>query len=69
MVDFVTQNGPIFHKIFKMFVVINQKLCSVVSMGREHHRYYKHTKARQNPRVDPKFLVDWTRNYPYLMYE
>ena len=29
MVDFVTQNGPIFHKIFKIFVVINQKLCNV----------------------------------------
>ena len=29
MVDFVTQNGPIFHKTFKIFVVINQKLCDV----------------------------------------
>ena len=29
MVDFITQNGLIFHKIFKMFVVINQKLCDV----------------------------------------
>ena len=29
MVDFVTQNGLIFHKIFKIFVVINQKLCDV----------------------------------------
>ena len=29
MVDFKTQNGPIFHKIFKIFVVINQKLCDV----------------------------------------
>ena len=29
MVDFITQNGPIFHKIFKVFVVINQKLCDV----------------------------------------
>ena len=29
MVDFATQNGPIFHKIFKIFVVINQKLCDV----------------------------------------
>ena len=29
MVDFITQNGPIFHKIFKIFVVINQKLCNV----------------------------------------
>ena len=26
MVDFITQNGLIFHKIFKIFVVINQKL-------------------------------------------
>ena len=29
MVDFITQNGPIFHKIFKIYVVINQKLCDV----------------------------------------
>ena len=29
MVDFITQNGTIFHKIFKIFVVINQKLCDV----------------------------------------
>jgi len=31
MVDFITQNGPIFHKIFKIFVVLNQKLCDVCS--------------------------------------
>ena len=29
MVDFATQNGLIFHKIFKILVVINQKLCDV----------------------------------------
>ena len=29
MVDFITQNELIFHKIFKIFVVINQKLCDV----------------------------------------
>ena len=29
MVDFATQNGLIFHKIFKIFVVINQKLWHV----------------------------------------
>ena len=28
-VDFVTQDEPIFHEIFKIFVVINQKLCGV----------------------------------------
>ena len=28
-VDIVTQNGPIFYEIFKIFVVINQKLCDV----------------------------------------
>ena len=33
-------------------------------MGGEHHRYYKHTKFHQNPRGDPKFLVDLTRNDP-----
>jgi len=33
-------------------------------MGGEHHRYYKHNKFRQNPRGDPKFLVDLTRNDP-----
>jgi len=34
-------------------------------MGGEYHRYYKHNKFRQNPRGDPKFLVDLTRNDPY----
>ena len=29
MVDFRTKKGSIFHKIFKIFVVINQKLCDV----------------------------------------
>ena len=33
-----------------------------VGMGGEHHRYYRYTKFRQNPRGDPKFLVDLT--YP-----
>ena len=28
-VDFVTQDGPFFHETFKIFVVINQKLCGV----------------------------------------
>ena len=37
---------------------------SKVGMGGEHHRYYKHTKFRQNLRDDPKFLVDLTRNDP-----
>ena len=35
-------------------------------MGGEHHRYYKHDKFRQNPRGDPKFLVDLTRNDPNM---
>jgi len=26
---YITQNGPIFNEIFKIFVVINQKLCVV----------------------------------------
>ena len=38
------------------------KLC----MSDKHHRYYKHTKFRQNPRGDPKFLVDLTWNDPYI---
>ena len=29
MVYFVIQNGPIFHKIFKIFVVMDQKLSDV----------------------------------------
>ena len=37
---------------------------SKVGIGGEHHRYYKHTKFRQNPRGDPKFLVDLTWNDP-----
>ena len=40
---------------------------SKVGMGGEHHRYYKHTKSRQNPRSDPKFLVDLTRNDPNII--
>ena len=31
MVDFVTHIRPIFYEIFKIFVVINQKLCGVWS--------------------------------------
>ena len=34
-------------------------------MSDKHHRYYKHTKFHQNPRSDPKFLVDLTWNDPY----
>jgi len=33
-------------------------------MGGKTHRYYKHTKFRQNLRGDPKFLVDLTWNDP-----
>jgi len=36
-------------------------------IGGEHHRYYKHTKFRQNLRGDPKFLVDLTQNDPHLI--
>jgi len=66
---FCNSKWTIFHKIFKIFVVINQKLCDVamwskVGIGGEHHRYNKHNKFRQNPRGDPKFLVDLTRNDP-----
>jgi len=32
MVDIVTQNGPIFYRIFNIFVVINQKLCDVCGL-------------------------------------
>ena len=35
-----------------------------ICMSDKHHRYYKHTKFHQNPRGDPKFLVDLTRNDP-----
>ena len=35
-------------------------------MSDKHHRYYKHTKFHQNPRGDPKFLVDLTWNDPYV---
>jgi len=35
-------------------------------MGDKTHRYYKHTKFHQNPRGDPKFLVDLTWNDPFL---
>ena len=35
-----------------------------ICMSDKHHRYYKHTKFHQNPRGDPKFLVDLTWNDP-----
>ena len=35
-----------------------------ICMSDKHHRYYKHTKFRKNPRGDPKFLVDLTWNDP-----
>ena len=37
-----------------------------ICLGDKTHRYYKHTKFRQNPRGDPKFLVDLTWNNPYV---
>ena len=37
-----------------------------ICMSDKHHRYYKHTKFRQNPRGDPKFLVDLTWNDPIM---
>ena len=43
---------------------IELKIC----MSDKHHRYYKH-KFRQNPRGDPKFLVDLTRNDPHATGE
>ena len=64
MVDFIIQNGPIFHKIFKIFVVINQKLCDVCSqklvlvvstIGTT--KYYKHTKFRQIREVTQNSLL------------
>ena len=39
-----------------------------ICMSDKHHRYYKHTKFRQNPRGDPKFLVDLTQNDPYAFF-
>ena len=41
-----------------------RRMWSNIGMGGEHHRYYKLNKFRQNPRGDPKFLVDLTRNDP-----
>ena len=67
MVDFITQNGPIFHKIFKIFVVINQKLCDVCGQKLAWVVSTIGTKFRQNPRGDPKFLVDLTWNDPYVI--
>ena len=44
----------------------NHVLCMElkICMGGEHHKYYKHTKFRQNLRGDPKFLVELTLNDP-----
>ena len=35
-----------------------------ICMSDKHHRNYKHTKFRQNPRGDPKFFVDLIWNDP-----
>ena len=43
-------------------MVYGLKIC----MGDKTHRYYKHTKFRQNLRGDPKFLVDMTWNDLYV---
>jgi len=53
MVDFIAQNGPIFHKIFKIFVVINQKLCDVCGQklvigGENTPRFVKIREVTQN---------------------
>ena len=61
MVAFVTQNGPIFRNIRSHK---SETMWLKVSMGGEHHKYYKHKKFHQNPRGDPKFLVDLTQNDP-----
>ena len=37
-----------------------------ICMSNKHHRHYKRTKFRQNPRGDPKFLVDLAWNDPYM---
>ena len=39
-----------------------------IFMSDKYHRYYNHTKFRQNPRGDPKFLVDLTWNDSQVSY-
>ena len=39
-----------------------------IGLNSKHHKYYKHTKFCQNPRGDPKFLVDLTRNDPLTLW-
>ena len=56
-----SRDRTIFHKNIQ--VVVNQKLVMwrmqpKDGIGSEHHKYYKHTKFRQNQRGDPKFLVN-----------
>ena len=38
-----------------------------ICMSDKHHRYYKHTTFRKNPRGDPKFLVELTWNDPHII--
>ena len=69
MADFVTQNGPIFHKIFKIFVV---KLCNVC--GQKLVWVVSTIGTTSTPcfikiqEVTQKFLVDLTQNDPISMY-
>ena len=70
MAGFVTQIRPIFYEIFKIFVVINQKLrmwCMELKIGMigKHHRHSKHTKFCQNLRGSFQFFGDWAWNDPF----
>ena len=68
-VDFVARDGPIFHEIFSGHKSETMRCIELnICMSDEHHRYYKHTKFCQNPRGDPKFLVDLAWNDPYVCF-
>jgi len=62
-ISFVNGYGANFHEIFKIFVV-TRYMGLKIFMGDKTHRYYINTTFRQNPRGDPKFLVDLTWNDP-----
>ena len=64
-VKIMFRDGPIFHENICGHKSETMGCMELkIDMNEKHHRYYKNTKFQQNPRGDPKFLVDMTWNDP-----
>ena len=64
----INEDGVNFHKIFKIFVAINQKPCGI--WGYKFVWMIRYIGTKNIPSFvkigDPKFLVDLTWNDPYV---